>query len=104
MGQRQGTWYWHVRRKGKFGHRRDKGYPKGREVEVEEEAEERNLNLDENMSVLLLKWRVSTQEKAINPWMCPYLRGFNLLLPLKYRTGKVMCIKCHLLYIFFERQ
>ena len=47
-GKRKGGWFWNVRREEKFGHRHSKSYPKMKEVEGEEAAEERNLKLKEN--------------------------------------------------------
>lgn len=43
---------------------------KGREVEVEEETEERNLKVEEKMHVFIVKLRIGTQDNAINHRMC----------------------------------
>lgn len=42
-------------------------------MEGEEEAEERHLKLEENVSVVIMKLRVGTQDNAVNRWICPGL-------------------------------
>lgn len=59
---------WREKRNVAMGHGQD--CHKGREVEVEEETEERNLKVEEKMHVFIVKLRIGTQDNAINHRMC----------------------------------